>query len=309
MGRTNDFLISVFTSTPRQMEGRAPASPRKPSPLKHGVAAGPPSVIALGLAFVTLSCAAAAPFEFAGVPISPGSITRAEIPLSAAERSYAGDAATNVPQNAIAVAAFPRAFDPGKSWPVLVVFSTTDRQRLNRDDLVDFYLKPALAQGWIVLAGDSLHFPAQDTNGWRAAMTLAALDALHTSFEASARWPVSIAGFSGGAKRASLLAPLLVLDGTRLCGMYLTGVNEDVLSVAYRKSHLSQQFLQTPIFISSGNSDPIAPNDRAQLVAYSMRKTGFRSVRFETFAGSHVVKNAHTIEALHWFRQVCSRGH
>jgi hypothetical protein len=308
MARTNDFLISVRPSMLGQMKGRAPASPQESSSRSCSVAGAPPSVITLAVAFLTLSCTTAASFEFAGVPISPGSVVRAEVPLSAAEKSYAAGATTSVPEKAIAVAAFPRDFDPNNTWPVLVVFSTTDRQRLNRDDLVDFYLKAALAEGWIVVAGDSLHFPAHDTNGWRAAMTLAALDALHTSFRGSSRWPVSVAGFSGGAKRASLLAPLLVLDGIRLCGMYLTGVNEDVLSVAYRKSHLGQQFLQTPIFISSGSNDPIAPNDRARLVADSIRKTGFRSVRFETFAGSHAVKNAHTVEALRWFRQVCIRG-
>ncbi|MFL6516101.1 MAG: hypothetical protein ACJ8M1_13870 [Chthoniobacterales bacterium] len=255
----------------------------------------------------TLTSTATA-LEFAGVPISPGSTVRAEVSLTAAEKSYAADAMTKVPDKAVAVLAIPPRFDPAKVWPVLVVFSTTDFRRLNRDDLVDFYRKAALSEGWVVIAGDGHDFPPHDTNGWRAAMTMAALDALHRSFPQSSRWPVSVAGFSGGAKRASLLAPLLVLDGTHVCGMYLTGVNEDVLSVSYRKSHLGKSFLEMPIFISSGTNDPIAPTDRARAVAGSMKRAGFQSVRFETFTGGHAVKKAHTIGALRWFRESCSRA-
>ena len=215
------------------------------------------------------------------------------------------DATRNVPATAVAVIAVPPRFDPRKTWPVLVVFSTSDLRRLNRDDLVDFYRNAALAEGWIVLAGDGRKFEPNDTNGWRAAMTLAALDAVHTSFPGSGRWPVAIAGFSGGAKRASLLAPLLVLRGCRLCGIYLSGVNEDVLSVSYRKSHLGKEFLQTPVFISGGINDSIAPPGRARSVSDSLKSAGFQSLRLVMFSGGHAVKNAHTIEALRWFRTNC----
>lgn len=254
------------------------------------------------IAFAGATAVDAAPLHFAGMPISPGGTVQAEVPLSAAERSYAMDATRNVPATAVATIAIPQHFDPYKTWPVLVVFSTSDLKRLNRDDLVDFYRNAALAEGWIVIAGDGREFAPNDTNGWRAAMTLAALDALHTSFPGSDRWPVAIAGFSGGAKRASLLAPLLVLRGCRLCGIYLAGVNEDVLSVSYRKSQLGKEFLQTPVFVSSGSNDSIAPPDRAQSVADSIKAAGFTTVRFVMFSGGHAVKNAHTIEALRWFR-------
>ena len=247
--------------------------------------------------------APAAPLRFADVPIAPGETVRAEVPLSAAERSYAMDATRNVPATAVAVIAVPAHFDPNKTWPVLVVFSTSDFKRFNRDDLIDFYRNAALSEGWIVIAGDGRESPPNDTNGWRAAMTLAALDALHRSFGGSNRWPVAVAGFSGGAKRASLLTPLLVLKGCRLCGLYLTGVNEDELSVSYQRSHLGKEFLRTPVFISSGNNDGIAPPDRARAVADSIKGAGFTSVRFVMFSGGHAVKNAHTIEALRWFRR------
>lgn len=241
-------------------------------------------------------------FRFAGKRIFGGETVRAEVPLNAAEKSYTVGVTRDPPSTAVAVIAVPRGFDPRRTWPVLVVFSTTDFKRLNRDDLVDFYRNAALAQNWVIIAGDGHNFESNDSNGWRAAMTLAALDALHNSFPGSRNWPVAVAGFSGGAKRASLLAPLLFLEGCRLCGIYLAGVNEDSLSVSYRKARVGREFLNIPIFISSGTNDNIAPPGRAGSVVASIKSSGFRFVRLETFSGGHGVKNTHTIEALRWFR-------
>jgi predicted esterase len=100
------------------------------------------------------------------------------------------------------------------------------------------------------------------------------------------------------------LAPFFFLKGYRLCGLYLAGVNDDVLTIAYRKSGLGRDFLKIPVFISSGTNDNIAPPDRARSVAASIKTAGFRSVRLETFSGGHAVKNNHTIEALRWFRSL-----
>ena len=264
-------------------------------------------VIHLTIALVCTTEAAAARFEFARVPVSAGATVSADVPLSTEEISFASDATQHVPDHAVAVVAFPRNFDPHRNWPVLIVFSTSDFKRLNRNDLVDFYRNAALSQGWIILAGDSREFAPRDTNGWRAAMTLAALDELHRSFPKSASWPVAVAGFSGGAKRAGLLAPLLFLKHYSICGLYLTGINQDTLSISYRTSKLSRAFLDTPIFISSGTNDHIAPPDRARAVAESMKAAGFRRVRFEPFEGGHAVKNDHTIQALRWFMALRQR--
>jgi hypothetical protein len=139
--------------------------------------------------FVTLNVcstftakAAALSFKFAGVPFSPGSTVRANVPLSVEEKSYAGQGGNPVPQSAVAVLATPANFDPRKSWPVLVTCSTSDFKRQNRDDLVDFYRRVGLAEGWVLLAGDGPQHARNDTAAWRAAMTLAAIDALHHSF-------------------------------------------------------------------------------------------------------------------------------
>ncbi len=262
------------------------------------------ATIALGLASVLPAAAGKSGLSFAGVPLAPGATVQANVPLSSAEKSYVAEAGNKVPENALAVIAVPAGFDPQKSWPVLVVFSTSDFNRQNRTDLVDFYRAPGLAEGWVVLAGDGPHLPQKDTSGWRAGMTLAALDALHRSFPGSNRWPVACAGYSGGAKRAGLLAPLLVLDGCRLIGIFLTGINVDRLSDGYHQFKPGANFLRTPIFVSSGDSDRIATHSQQSQVKVSMERTGFQHIRFETFSGGHVVKVSQVRDALRWFRQL-----
>src|SRR4051812_6882071 len=105
---------------------------------------------------------------FAGVPVNPGEITQASIPLTAQQRQYAAEGGNPVPDHAVAALAVPEGFDPGRSWTVVVPLSTSDFQRKNRDDLRDFYMKAALLENCIVLAGDAEGNPPHDTAGWRA---------------------------------------------------------------------------------------------------------------------------------------------
>lgn len=261
----------------------------------------------LAVAFVLISQNAGAA-QFAGVAVTPGATVRAEVPLNDQQRSYAGEGGNPVPAKAVAVAAFPPGFNPQRSWPVLVVFSTSDFKRLNRDDLVDFYKNAAMAEGWIVLAGDGPEFPRKDSSGWRAAMTLAALDAFYKSFPGSIKWPVATAGFSGGAKRAGLITPILALAGCRITGVYLSGCNQDRLSQGYTQYRPGAGFLNTPVFISSGKADQMAPPKDQHAMELSLKHTGFKRVRLETFPQGHAVKNTHTIEALRWFRSLQGSG-
>jgi hypothetical protein len=143
--------------------------------------------------------------------------------------------------------------------------------------------------------------PRDDSTGWRSAMTLASLDALHRSFPGSNRWPVACAGISGGAKRACLIAPLLAVKGNRVAGLYLAGVNEDLLAEGYRTFHPGADFLGTKIFITSGQSDRIATPAQTERVVSSMRSHGFRQVRLEMFPEGHRVKRPLTLAALRWF--------
>src|SRR6266699_4140282 len=215
-------------------------------------------VVALNVCSTFAAKAAEPSLNFAGVAFSPGSTVQANVPLSAQEKSLAAQGGNPVPQSAVAVLATPANFDPRKSWPVLVPCSTSDFKRQNRDDLVQFYQRVGLAEGWVLLAGDGPQHARNDTAAWRGAMTLAAIHALHRSFPGSEKWPIACAGFSGGGKGVGYIAPLLARNGCRISGIYLTGVNQDYLSGGYARSHPGANFLNTPIYVSIGHDDRIA---------------------------------------------------
>jgi hypothetical protein len=241
---------------------------------------------------------------FAGVAFSPGSTVKANVPLSAQEKSLAGQGGNAVPPNAVAMLATPSNFDPRNSWPVLVVCSTSDFKRQNRDDLVEFYRRVGLAEGWVLLAGDGPQPARNDTGAWRGAMTLAAIGALHRSFPGSEKWPMACAGFSGGGKGLGLVAPLLAKNGSHVVGVYITGANEDRLTEGYSRVAPGAGFLMTPIYISAGRDDRIATVEQQYNVAGSMKRTGFQRMKIGTFHGGHEVNDAQTSIALRWFRQL-----
>jgi hypothetical protein len=263
-------------------------------------------VVSVCLVAVTpIARTARAALTFEGVPVQTGKATTALVPLSAEEKTYAAVGGNRVPEKAVAILTVPANFDPQKTWPVLVVFSTSDFHWDNRHD-IPFYSTEALSENWLILTGDGPERPRDDSTGWRSAMTLAALDALHRSFPGSNRWPIACAGISGGAKRACLIAPLLALKGNRVAGLYLAGVNEDLLGEGYRKIHPGADFLGTKIFITSGQSDRIATPAQTERVMTSMRNNGFRQVRLEMFPEGHRVKRPLTLAALRWFNSNAS---
>src|SRR6184192_3106583 len=198
------------------------------------------------------------PVKFAGVAFSPGSTVKANVPLSPQEKSYAAQGGNPVPANAAAVFATPSNFDPTKSWPVLVICSTSDFKRQNRDDLADFYRRVGLSEGWVLLAGDGPQHAKNDNVAWRESMTMAAVDALHRSFPGSEKWPIACAGFSGGGKGVGYVAPFLAKNGCHVIGVYMTGANEDHLSDGYARLQPGPGFLNTPIYVSAGRDDRIA---------------------------------------------------
>ena len=241
--------------------------------------------------------------SFAGVPLTPGATVRVSVPLSQLQKSYLTEGGNVVPAYTIATLAVPRGFDPAKAWPILVVFSSSEHQHPSWYDLMVIYRVPALAEGWILLAGDGPK-PASrvDSSGWRAGHTLAALDALRRSFPGSKNWPIACAGQSGGAKRASYLAPLLATGGYRVTGIFLTGINEERMTEGYRRFQPGRSFMRTPIFLSSGERDPIATLPQQTAVKNAMQRAGFANIRHKTFPGGHVVISNHLREAFRWFR-------
>jgi hypothetical protein len=258
--------------------------------------------------FVLATRSLSANLTFAGVPLTPGVTARADVPLSDLEKSYVSEGGNAVPSHSVAVLAVPRGFDPKKSWPVLVPFASSDHLFPNSHDLM-FYRATALAEGWIVLAGDGpTPAPRLDSSGWRMGHTLAALDALHRSFPGSKKWPLACAGQSGGAKRASYLAPLFAVAGYHVIGIFLEGINEEKITEGYRRFKPGSSFLLTPIFLSSGEQDKIATPNQQSAVAKSIRQTGFKNVRHKTFPGGHWILPAHVQEALRWFRKGSQSG-
>jgi hypothetical protein len=255
---------------------------------------------------VTLSIASAsgAGLAFGGVPFSPGSTVQANVPLSALEKSYAGQGDNPVPPYAVAVLATPANFDPTKSWPVLIPCSTSDFKRQNRNDLTQFYQRVGLSEGWVLLAGDGPQHAKNDNVAWRESMTLAAIDALHRSFPGSEKWPMACAGFSGGGKGVGYVAPFLAKNGCRITGIYMTGANEDHLSDGYARLQPGADFLNTPIYVSAGHEDRIATLEQQYAVVGSIKRTGFKRIRIGPFRGGHEVNDAQTSIALHWFREL-----
>ena len=264
-----------------------------------------PSILFSLAAWLVLATRAfSAGLSFGGVPFTPGATVTANVPLSDVEKSYVAEGGNAVPSHTVAMLATPPGFDPKKPWPVLVVFSSSDHQHQNRDDLRMIYRHFALLAGWVVLAGDGPEpAPRMDSSGWRAGHTLAALDALNRSFPGSTKWPIAGAGQSGGAKRVSYLAPLLAAAGYRIIGVFLTGINEEKLTQGYRRFNPGREFLRTPIFLSSGLNDQIATIAQQTAVRDSMRRTGFINIRHETFDGGHEGSPAHIHEALRWFQK------
>jgi hypothetical protein len=262
------------------------------------------SVVILNVIATSGAGAAQASLNFAGSSFAPGSTVQANVPLSAQEKSLAAQGGNVVPPNALAVLATPANFDPRKSWPVLVICSTSDFKRQNRNDLTQFYRSVGLHEGWVLLAGDGPQNARNDTAAWRGAMTLAAVDALHRSFPGSDKWPVACAGFSGGGKGVGYVAPLLARNGCRIAGIYMTGANEDHLSDGYSRIQPGTSFLRTPIYISAGHDDRIATVEQQYTVAGSIKRTGFNRMRIGTFHGGHEVNDGQTSVALAWFRDL-----
>lgn len=70
--------------------------------------------------------------------------------------------------------------------------------------------------------------PRIDSTQWRLGMLAAALEAIRKEWPQSSKWPVAFAGFSGGAKRSGTLGAMLSKTGSvRICGFFLSGINED----------------------------------------------------------------------------------
>jgi pimeloyl-ACP methyl ester carboxylesterase len=227
-----------------------------------------------------------------------------QFPIEKYFRGYAAQGGNPVPTTGRALLFFPKDFAPAKTWPILIVTSTTDVDRTSPMD-APWYQDPANGEGWIVLATDATIRPRTDSTMWRMGILAAGLEVIRKDWPQSARWPVAFAGLSGGAKRSCVLSAMLARSGTvNICGIFLAGINNDRLSVAYHDYRPSPAFLNVPIWISSGMNDPIATPNLTTEAYNSMRRAGFDNVRLESFNGGHQLKRLHVRLALRWFREL-----
>jgi hypothetical protein len=240
----------------------------------------------------------------AGQTVSPGATLDIRFPVSTFFQDYAAAGGNPRPTTGRALVSFPKGFDPARSWPILIVTSTTDAYRTSPMD-APWYQQPGTAEGWIVLASDATIKPRQDSDSWRLGLLGAALETVHKEWPQSAQWPVAFAGLSGGAKRSGVLGAMLATSGAvKICGFFLAGINDDRLSFAYKAYGPPPDFLNIPIWLSSGLNDPIAPPGKHEHVRASLVNTGFKRVRVEPFPGRHEIKAAQVQLALRWFRQI-----
>lgn len=197
----------------------------------------------------------------------------------------------------------PPNFDPQRTWPLLIVNSTTDGERTSPMD-APWYRATANGEGWIVLATDATIRPHSDTTLWRAGILAAALDLLHRDWPGSSKWPAVFAGMSGGAKRSEWNAAILARPlSLHVAGLFLAGINDDRMAEALQNYPVAGDFFRVPIWISSGMNDPIATPAKARDVQASLIHLGFRSVHLSQFYGGHELDRADLRRALRWFRQ------
>lgn len=243
------------------------------------------------------------PATLAGREARPGGTLDLQFPLNNYFQAYAAQGGNPRPTTGRALLFFPNGFDPARSWPILIVTSTTD---VGRTSIMDapWYRDAAMKEGWVVLATDATIPPRADSLPWRLSILTAALQMIRNNWPQSAQWPIAFAGLSGGAKRSGILAAMLASNlGTKICGMFLAGINSDRVTAAYKDYQPSGDFLNIPIWISSGTSDQIAPPGAQESVYYSLKRTGFQNVRLERFFGGHGLKSSEVQRALHWFRE------
>ena len=239
-----------------------------------------------------------------GQPVQSGGKIEIRFPVAKYFQDIAAQGGNPRPETGRAVVTFPLGFDPSRSWPILIVTSTSDFHRTSAMD-ADWYRKPATAEGWVVLGSDATIAPHIDSTQWRLGLLGAALEAIRKEWPQSARWPVAFAGFSGGSKRSGVLGAMLAKSGSvRVCGFFLSGINEDRLGEAYKTYHPDAALLEVPIWLSSGSSDPVATPQAHNLVKASLERAGFKRVRLEQFGGGHQLKLSEVRRALQWFRQL-----
>lgn len=265
-----------------------------------------------GGTFATARAAAAFLLGLLGVVVAAhaapslvaGATAEYRVALPAELRELAGAGKVAAVEQALVAVAVPADFSTDRAWPVLVVNATSDAGYNSSRRLLEAYKDAALAAGWVVVAADPA--PAvtarDDQLTLRFALDLAALASLQDAWKDAGTARLAFGGFSGGAKFSGGLAPLFTRYGARVVGVYMAGVNQDLLSDSARRfGVLDAAFRQLPVFVQSADIDRVATPAQHREVAASLRDAGFANVRLETVAGRHEIIAEPLSTALRWF--------
>ena len=300
--------ISTGPGSPAPSVGEVASFAGKPTPNPFASQAASPTAVAAKPILApspsaTVSLTDAAPPRSATAPAlapTPGELLTLEVPLSTKRRAEAAkdkDGNTRLAHARMAIAVPPN-FDPQKSWPVFVVCNT---EAYSNIDSLHQFKQAALDQGWVIVAADAVEAEKKQEGGMRWPTIAAAFDYVTAAWPAAKDWPIACGGMSGGAKNSSFLAAKLAHENHRIIGMLMMGCNQDMATVAYRRSSPGGMFLTVPVFLSSGKSDTIATPAQHMAVRNSLQGTGFHKVRLESFDGAHDIYQPHITEALKWF--------
>src|SRR5205809_6393673 len=118
-------------------------------------------LLVLGLLSLVVLAQSSPAATLAGQQVVPGGKIEIHFPVSKYFQDIAGQAGNPRPETGRAVLAFPAGFEPSRTWPILIVTSTSDFNRTSAMD-ADWYRAPATAEGWVVLGSDATISPRID---------------------------------------------------------------------------------------------------------------------------------------------------
>ena len=242
----------------------------------------------------------AAPMWLGTNQVFPGRIVEFVVTANARARMEAAQAhrVVSLLKGAVAV---PEGFSLAKPRPILIVSVPSGGSPIRA---MAGYTNVALPAGWVLLAGEGPRIPAEeDTVQWGWGMLSSVVDFTARNWPQTKAWPVACAGFSGGAKRSATVAAAMMKEGYTVIGVFMGGCNEDRVTLGLQMYQPGDRFKSVPLFLSNGNSDPIAGPQQAASVVAAMRRSGFVSIRSETFDGGHRQNYSHLVDALRWFKQ------
>lgn len=200
--------------------------------------------------------------------------------------------------------ACPAGFDPAERWPIVLISATGDAGLNSGVAWAKRYAEAGRAAGWVVVGADAAVAVRPETAEFRHGLAAAALDELARRWPGAETWPLALGGFSGGAKYAGYLGAQFARDGRRPAGLFLAGCNEAAPVIAgHRYNPPGWAWRRVPVYLSSGDEDPVAtPRDHEQ-VRRKLSNDGFRHVRLATYHGGHGPHPPHLTEALRWFAE------